>query len=160
MLVGSLFLPLIAYLIDVLKVKRDFWKKVELFLNPSESATRNILITNRLGADIEINIEAEDFTGSDNPEEALVLLGKGEGVRSLKNYIRPEITNFVLSHGQQISLPVEISVPEGTELGGLYGAVFVSASSVGEGEVNVVTRIGSLFFVKIEGKFIQAIFHN
>jgi len=127
--------------------------KVEVFLNPGETVAKNILIANRTGKELEISIETEDFTGSDDPQKALVLLGNEKGTRSLKDYIKPEIKEFTLSSGQQISLSVKISIPEGTEPGGLYGAVFASARFAGDKEsVNVVSRLGSLFFVKVGGE--------
>ena len=127
--------------------------KVELFLNPGESVEKIISITNRTGREAEIVVEVEDFSGSDNPKEALIFWGGGRGSRSLKDYIKFETNEFVLAHGQRMNLPITVRIPEGAEPGGLYGAVFVSTRfSESAGDVGAVSRLGSLFFVKVGGE--------
>ena len=59
--------------------------KVELEIKPGESKTVNITVTNRMGDDRFFNLEVEDFTGSNNPEATVVLLGNERGPYSLKD---------------------------------------------------------------------------
>lgn len=150
-----------AYVIQDLpntEVKNDFVLgpgKEELFLNPGDTADREIRVTNRLGRDVDIKIEIEDFRGSRDPAETVVLLGDKRGPYSLKDYIKPELTSFRLSHGQQMILPVTIAIPQDAEPGGLYGSVLVSAQppqggSAGGG-TKVITRLGTLFFIRVSG---------
>lgn len=154
-----------AYVIQDLpttQVKNDFVLgpgKTELFLNPGDSATKELYITNRLGRDVEFTVDLEDFTGSRNPDEVVVLLGGKKGPYSLKDYLRPELNRFVLSHGQRMVLPVEIAIPETAAPGGLYGSVLVSAQpapgSAGQGAAGgaaLITRLGTLFFIRISGE--------
>ncbi len=157
-----------AYRIDNLKdvpVSNDFvlgGGKVELFLNPGDNYTKELLITNRLGKPMNFKIELEDFTGSQNIEESIILLGGKKGPYSLKDYLKPEISEFVLEHGQRMVLPVEIFIPPNAEPGGLYGTVLVSAhpplSEIGKeedrakGQIGIITRLGSLFFIRIMGE--------
>lgn len=157
-----------AYRIDNMKnipISNDFvlgGGKVELFLNPGDNYAKELLITNRLGKPMNFKVGVEDFTGSQNIEESIVLLGDKKGPYSLKDYLKPEISEFVLEHGQRMVLPVEISIPPNAEPGGLYGTVLVSAHPLrgeieteqdkAKGQIGLITRLGCLFFVKIKGE--------
>lgn len=139
--------------------------KHELFLDPGQTAKTQLYIMNRMGKPMSFQLKIEDFTGSYDPEQTVVLLGDERGPYTLKDYIKPEITEFILSHGQRIYLPIEITVPEDAEAGGLYGAILVSTNppgvslEAGGGEVGsgvtVRTRIASLFFVTVRGEVEQ-----
>lgn len=139
--------------------------KTELWMDPGDKSFQNLHITNRLGKTMEFRIEIEDFIGTYDPEETVKLLGEERSPYSLKDYLKPEITEFILEHGQRINLPIEISIPEDMEPGGLYGAVLVSASSpsvgpgAGEGEaqtqIKVITRLATLFFMRIKGDVLE-----
>jgi len=136
--------------------------KTELWMEPGEKVTKELYITNRLGKTMDFKIEIEDFTGSKNPEKTVVLLGEEKGPCSLKDYIKPELLEFTLKHGERMILPVEISIPPDAEPGGLYGAVLVSSyPSKSEAEkekekavpeVRVISRLGTLFFVRVKGE--------
>ena len=135
--------------------------KIEIFLDPGETATREITVTNRTGRTIKFGIEIEDFKGSHNPDQTIVLMGKEKGPYSLRDWVKPEIEEFTLNHGQRIHLPVEISIPPNAEPGGYYGVVFVvtkpdlseteAESEKTKGQVSIVSRAGALFFVRVKG---------
>jgi len=136
--------------------------KIELFLNPGESVTRNLLITNRLGRPMKFRVELEDFTGSSTGERAAVLLGNKRSPYSLRDFLHPEIWEFTLSHGERMVLPVTVTIPQEMEPGGLYGSVLISTSpsedflereeEKAKGQVRLVARVGALFFVRVKGK--------
>lgn len=131
--------------------------KSELSLNPGETTTRDITVTNRTNRTITFSIVVEDFVGSHNEEDTVILLGNEESPYSLKDYIVPEVTSFTLLSGQRITLPITVSVPEGTAGTGLYGAVIISNDASPNDDTNtesktrLVSRLGSLFFVKVGG---------
>jgi len=135
--------------------------KTEFFLDPGETATKEIMITNRTGQTLRFQIEIEDFVGSRDPSQSIVLLGDQKGPYSLKDWLVPEIKEFTLEHGQRIYLPIKISIPQDAEPGGRYGAVFAAAlppdpmteeqKEAAKGQVGIVSRAGSLFFVKVKG---------
>ncbi|MBZ9572971.1 hypothetical protein KJA17_02220, partial [Patescibacteria group bacterium] len=126
--------PVFAFEIQKLTnvpVENDFTLgpgKIEVFLDPGEKVTRTLLITNRLGRVMNFKVEIEDFEGSPTGERAAVLLGEKRGPYSFKDYLNPELSEFTLAHGERMVLPVEISIPEGMESGGLYGSVLVLTS--------------------------------
>jgi len=135
--------------------------KTEFFLNPGETATKEIMITNRTGQTLEFQVDIEDFTGSRDPGQSVVLLGDQKGPHSLKDWLTPEILEFTLEQGQRMYLPIKISVPQDAEPGGHYGAVFAAAlppepttdqqKEAAKGQIGIVSRAGSLFFVRVKG---------
>jgi len=134
-------------------------------MDPGDKFTKYLQITNRLGEKMDFKIEIEDFMGSYDPDTTVRLLGGEKSPFSLKDYIHPEISEFTLKQGQRITLPVEISIPENMEAGGLYGAVLVSAHlpSAGPGgeegktksQVEIISRLGTLFFIRIRGNVLE-----
>ena len=127
--------------------------KVELFFEAGESQEKVLNITNRTDKALEFKIEVEDFTGSQDPNQTVILLGEEKGPYSLKDFIQPEIDTFTLEAKQRIALPIYINVPLDAEPGGLYGSVLVSSGASPEGGAGttVVSRLGALFFVGVNG---------
>ena len=141
--------------------------KTEVLLSPGDNYTKEILISNRSGEKKLFTIEVEDFRGSEDPGATVEFLGTEKGPYSLKDYVKPEIGEIILSHGQRLRLPVSISIPQNAEPGGLYGAVMISASNLDEGgakiekdtvgtKMIIITRVASLFFVRVKGEVIEA----
>lgn len=161
-------LPAWAYNIQnmpEMELKNDFIvgpPKAELLLDPGQSASRSIFITNRFDQEMNFKIEIEDFTGSKNIDMMIDLLGDEKGPYSLKDYLKLEALDFKLQPGDRVTLPVKISIPKDATPGGLYGAIIVSTEPADEatqanedelaGGVKVKSRIASLFFVRVKGE--------
>ena len=138
--------------------------KTEVFLNPGESMVKNIIVTNRINKTVRFKLSTEDFIGTDNPKEPVVLLGDNHSPYSLKDLIVPEITEFTLELGERIVIPVTISIPKNAEPRGYYGALIISNdpdklgdenSTEVESKTRIISRIGSLFLLKINGQGIS-----
>ena len=156
-----------AYTIEDLKdvpVENDFvlaGSKVELWLDPGQSYTKELMVTNRLGKRMDFMIQIEDFEGTKDLENPTKLLGDERGPYSLKEYLKPELMNFSLEHGQRIILPVTVAIPIDAEPGGRYGSVLISANpstaegsvekNNAKGQINLITRLASLFFIGVNG---------
>lgn len=165
---GLFGLGVSAYTIEKLPnitVSNDFFvgpTENELFLDPGQKAVRQLTITSRLGREMKFVISTEDFTGSKTGETATVLLGEEKGPYSLKDYLKPEISEFTLQHGEKMVLPIEIIIPEDAEPSGRYGAVLISAiptateleAEAGEAAagIKVRARIASLYLVRVKGE--------
>ncbi len=137
--------------------------KVEAELDPGQSRTIEILVSNRTGIDREFMIEVEDFKGSQDPETPVILLGADRGPYSLRDYIRVEEQKFFLPNGKRARVPVTITIPKDAEPGGHYGSVLfsvVSTASATDGQIKatapVVSRIGSLLFVRVRGPIAES----
>lgn len=140
--------------------------KTELSLDPGSSATQEIIVSNRSGMQKIINIGVEDFRGSRDPNETVQFLGNVNGPYSLKDYVKPEVNQITLNFGERLRLPITISIPKNTSPGGLYGAVMISAVNIDEinngspnnaaaGKVKIITRVASLFFIRVNGKVVN-----
>lgn len=134
--------------------------KVELTIEPGESKTVEVMLTNRMGDEREFVIETEDIKGSDDVEQTVVLLGDDRGPYSLRDYFEIPERGLTLEHAQRARIPVTVQVPENIEPGGYYGTVLFttvskkadgSASDGSQGAAAIVSRIGVLFFVTVPG---------
>jgi hypothetical protein len=143
------------------EVRNDFVlepAKTEVFLKPGDKVTKTLSVVNRTDREQTFTIDVEDFGGSRDPKQVVVLLGSDRGPYSLKDYIRPEVDTFKLKSKQRAVLQVVIAVPTDAEPGGHYGSVLVSSAPSGSEEeasdnkARTVSRIGSLYFVRVAGK--------
>ncbi|HLP44268.1 MAG TPA: hypothetical protein VK145_03255 [Candidatus Nanoarchaeia archaeon] len=128
--------------------------KVELEINPGESKTTAITVSNRTGGTRTFSLEVEDFTGSKNPNEAVVLLGDDRGPYSLRDFLKFESSTFELRNGERAIIPVTVSLPTDVDPGGHYGSVLVRTTqkeATGPQSSAIVSRLGVLFFVKVPG---------
>lgn len=159
------FVPLFAsaeYTIDTVDtsniLNKDFVVgpgKVELELNPGESKTALITVTNRMGDTRLFSLNVEDFTGSRNPMETVVLLGEERGPYSLKDFLQFESKTVELKDGERASIPVTVSLPTDAQPGGRYGSVLVSVTAKAadvQQRSAIVSRLGVLFFVRVPGE--------
>ena len=135
--------------------------KIEMELAPGEKGTFDLMISNRLGTNKTFSISEEDFSGSDDPDQTVVLLGNDKGPYSLKDYVKLGATSIDIEHGTRIRVPISVTVPKNAEPGGLYGSVIVGVTSKNSGVDNVsgvvssnpvITRIGTLVFVRVKGE--------
>lgn len=136
--------------------------KYQVELKPGESKIVNVVLSNRLGTEKQFSIQIEDFKGSRDLGRPVILLDNERGPYSLKDYLNVASTTFSLGHQERVTIPVKISIPTDAQPGGLYGSVVISTVTTGDeklpdngnsiGTSPIVTRIGSLFFIRIAGE--------
>jgi hypothetical protein len=135
--------------------------KTQVFLNPGESVTRNVTITSRIKRPVTFRLSAEDLVGSSDVNQTVVLLGDERGPYSLRSFLYPEITDFTLNFGERITIPVTITIPPDAEPRGYYGAVIIANQPeelqgddaiAAQGKTRIISRIGSLFLVRVNGE--------
>jgi hypothetical protein len=135
--------------------------KIELNLNPGDTRTVEITIANRLGTPRVFNVSEEDFTGSNDLNQPVVLLGDDRGPYSAKDVIHIPLSSVDIPHAEKAFIPVTVSIPANAQPGGLYGSVVVSVTSnppsgtppIGASTATnpVITRLAVLFFIRIAG---------
>ncbi|MFA5124686.1 MAG: hypothetical protein WC473_02580 [Patescibacteria group bacterium] len=130
--------------------------KKELRLNPGQNEKTLVAVINRSGQPLNFSVAVEDFTAQSGVD--LEFLGAQKGQYSLKDFLHPEVMSFSLLHGERMELPVEVKVPIDAPPGGLYGAVLISVvaptvadSEDSAGRVKPVSRLASLYFVRVSG---------
>lgn len=143
--------------------------KTEIFINPGETVTKSITITSRINKTVKFKLTTEDMVGTNDSQSPIKLLGDERGPYSIKDLIKPEITEFSLDLGEKIIIPVTVSVPIDAEPRGYYGALIVSnepevlgdsQSTQTEGKARLISRIGSLFLLRINGEGKEAGYLN
>ncbi len=136
--------------------------KYQVDMKPGEKKVVNLIVTNRLGKEKTFQLQTEDFTGSKDIDQTVVLLEGERGPYSLKDYLKIPSTTFTMGNAQRVTIPVTISIPTDAQPGGLYGSVVISTVTTGQEQVPqgdssvgtspIITRIGSLFFIRIAGE--------
>lgn len=130
--------------------------KIDVSIDPGGTATEYLTVANRQDKEMSFTVEIEDFTGSKDPTRAVLLLGNEKGPYSLRDFLSPEVSSFTLKPQQMITFPVLVSVPKDASPGGLYGSVLISsAPSSGGGGAVAVSRLGALFFVRVNGEALE-----
>jgi len=141
--------------------------KTELLLAPGDSYILNISATNMSGMTKIVKFTTEDMGASNDPSTPIQFLGDQKGPYSLKDFVKPEVEQITLLSGSRVTMPVTISIPMGVAPGGLYGAIMVAAenlpgvsSVVDNGQavsqVNLITRVGVLLFIRIKGDVLES----
>lgn len=127
--------------------------KVELTLQPGQSAVRQITIVNRTGKIVMSSFSVEDFEGSRDPAESHRLMGIDDSSWGARLWMKPELEAIELEHGETLTFDVRIQVPLDAEPGGHYAAVLALAEEqdVQEGGVQLKGRVTALFLITVPG---------
>ena len=127
-----------------------------LVLQPNQSVTKTLQVTNRTGSTADFFVEVEDFEGSQDSQQAVVLQGSNKGTYSAKDWVSIEKKQFTLEHGQRQFFDVTITVPADADAGDHYVSVLVKTSPKDTSiqnmpNIRLTSRAGSLFFVQVPG---------
>ncbi len=130
-------------------------------LSPGETVVVEIAISNRMGEGRYFSLATEDMSGSNDPDQTIVLLGEEVGPYSIRDFISISHDKFYLEHGYRARVPVTVSLPADAEPGGRYGSLLVSTitnprdegstSQAQSGSV-IIGRVATLFFVTTPGE--------
>jgi hypothetical protein len=135
--------------------------KQELFLNPGDSVTQDLYVTDRTPGVTTFKIETDDIKGSNDANTPVIVLNSDEkGPYSGKDFISYDSPQFTLSFGQRATIPVTITIPKTASPGGYYSAVLVSnapaviaqAASSTISNAIIISRLGTLFFIRVNGQ--------
>jgi hypothetical protein len=153
--------------IEQLKVdlKNDFVLepgKAEIFLNPGDTVTRTVYVTDRVPGSTTFKIGVEDIKGTTDPEQPVLILDGQTGPYSGKTFIVPAINQVTLTFGQRITIPVTITIPLDAPPGDYDSSVLVSnepsvmgtggSDTSASGSLRVISRLGTLIFIRVNGQ--------
>lgn len=124
--------------------------EMDLKLKPGQEVNQEMLIINRLGRREKIEIIAEGLIS----KESLSGLSEDYFPNSAADWIKPEIKEIYLDHGERVRFNVQIKVPENAKAGGYYAGVLASFKSPGEEKDNIelINRVGLSFLISIPGE--------
>ncbi len=161
---GLVFFPYTAQALEIkdanVEIRDDFVlepAKQDIILDPGEKVTKSLSVVNRTDREQTFTVEVEDFRGSKDTAEVVVLLGNDKGPYSLRDYIKPEVKSFRLKPRQRAVMDVNISIPLDAEPGGKFASVLVSSEPYDadipddESRAQTISRLGALYFVRVAG---------
>ncbi len=126
---------------------------IDLKLDSGESATYEIKLYNETAADVYIDGTIEKFVPIGERGEAKILPFDISD-RAI-NWITLPKNSLVLKPGEEVSVPVTISVPKTADIGGYYLAIMWESSSGPKSEKShqtlISSRIGVLVLLEVNG---------
>jgi len=135
--------------------------KAELFLNPGDTVTRAVYVTDRVPGSTTFNISVEDIKGTRDPDQPVLILDGERGPFSGKDFIVPAINKVTLNFGDRITIPVTITIPKDAPPGDYDSSVLVANEpgsglvtdpSAASGATRIISRLGTLIFIRVNGK--------
>jgi hypothetical protein len=127
---------------------------------PGSTQVVNIDVTNITSTSDTLQTIVNDFTANPNESgdpEIILNPGQYASSHSLKQFIQP-VTNISLAPGQEVEVPITITIPKSAAGGGYYGVVrFAPVTSLKGPNQNVTLAgsVGSLILVKVPGKIAE-----
>ncbi len=130
--------------------------KMEIFADPGDTIVKYISVTSRINRKTDFKVTTEDFVGSREEQNPVVLLGDDRSPNSFKDSLRPAVSDFTLNFGDRITIPITIQIPANALPGGYYSSVIVANgpqndSSTSVSGAQIISRVGVLFFVRVNG---------
>jgi hypothetical protein len=129
-------------------------------ISAGTSQTVNVEVTNVTSTVSTLQAIVNDFTANPNESgdpEIILNPTQYSTAHSLKQFVQP-IASVTLNPGQEVEVPVTITVPKTAAGGGYYGVVRFAPSSTAGGKnqnVSLAGSVGSLILVKVPGKLVE-----
>lgn len=138
--------------------------RFELEMGPGDTRVVEMTLTNRMGEGRYFSFATEDTIGLADGSSAIQLLGDQVGPYTLRDFISVPHERFYLEHATRVRIPITVSIPADAEPGGRYGSLLTSVT-IPPGELAdgsgartgsaVISRIGTLFFIRTPGEISQ-----
>ena len=130
--------------------------KVSLTLQPGETATGTIQLTNASDNDVVVSESLQDFIPVAGAE-GIQFVGRTEGVTTVRDWVTlPGDLNFLFKKGLSREIEYVIHAPPDAEPGSHFGVIFFKASDPSStGTLKVGTQVGVLLLVTIPGAHLQ-----
>jgi len=131
--------------------------KITHTLNPGESGTGVIKITNAGDNDVNVDTKVEDFVPLAGSYQ-IQFVGRAPGLSTVRDWVTldaPE--SFVLAKGAEKSIRYTIKAPVNAEPGGHFGVAFFKASELSNDnqQLKVGTQVGVLIFITVPGSHLE-----
>lgn len=132
--------------------------KISETMQPGDTLTGSIAITNVSDTDVNVSITVQDFVplaGADT----IQFVGRAPGVTSVRDWIQVAgPLDSVFKKGEERNISYTINAPANAEPGGHFGVVLFKATPhvEGGGSIQVGTQVGMLVLVAIPGSHTEA----
>jgi len=137
--------------------------KAEVTIAEGEERKVAFTVSNGTGDPLRVRVSFEDVAAKSQEsalDDSVQLLGEMSGAHSLKDALSVTRSTFEIQTGEEVSVPVTLSIPRGAEPGGRYGSVVFHFSKLdpqGKADTNVSLegRIATLLYVRVAGDVIE-----
>lgn len=133
--------------------------RAEITVEPGQTVTRELLVTNRVSEERTFKLEIVDVAGTSDGSAALQLIEGERGPYSVLDYVSFQEDTVTLGLGERARIPYTVTVPADAEPGGFYGSILVSTVRAGARDtVNtapqnpIIARVGSHVFITVNGE--------
>jgi hypothetical protein len=126
-------------------------------IQPGESKTIQITVSNLTGASITVHPSVNDFVSGDERGTPALILDEDTFApsHSLKRFVSP-LKDVTIPVGQAKTFDVLVTVPSTAQAGGYFGAVrFAPTDGDTGGQVNLSPSVASLILLTVPGDIIQ-----
>lgn len=133
----------------------------ELTINPGDSYSGKIKVTNNYTTAAEVSVTVKDFSAADESGAPTILESTQTSSYSLKDWIQVKEEKVNLEGKEDYEFNYTVQVPTTAEPGGHYGIILFTptikstASSSGS-QVSIGMEIGSMVLVNVSGESITA----
>lgn len=134
-------------------------------VEPGGSFKSEIQISNWSGRVSRFKVEVEDFEGSIDPSETVLLQAQRAGRFGAKDWVKPEFWEFTMQPNDRLFFDVNVDVPQNADAGDHYASVLVTmlpseeeltkAGESKQGSVVIQSRVGQLLFIRVAGPSVE-----
>lgn len=131
--------------------------KVTHTLNPGESVSGNIQITNAGDNAVNVETKIEDFIPLAGTYQ-IQFVGRVTGISTVRDWITLDVPkSFLLAKGARKDVSYTITTPANAEPGGHFGVAFFKANELTKNgqSLRVGTQVGMLVLVTIPGSHLE-----
>ncbi|VAX35809.1 hypothetical protein MNBD_UNCLBAC01-330 [hydrothermal vent metagenome] len=136
--------------------------KVSLVITPGENITGELVVHNTTDQEIQLNAYWEDFIYKAPFDGTKEFIPAGTSDYSLASWVHFSPQDFTISPYGKKKISYIFNVPQNIS-GGYYGVLFLEKEATplkGKRGVNVVTRVGGLFFLESVNQKKEAVLEN
>lgn len=129
----------------------------DIQINPGQSQTVDVTVSNLTDADITVRPIENDFTAGDEKGTPALILDQDEFAKthSLKRFMVP-LADVIIPAKKAKTVEVTIRVPADAQAGGYFGALrFAPTSPGGDQQVNLSASVASLILLTVPGDTVQ-----
>ena len=131
--------------------------KISETLNPGESTSGTILLTNASDGPVDVDVSKQDFVPVSGAE-SIQFVGRTNGVTSVVDWINVGSNDtFTFQKGESREIPYTINAPANAEPGSHFGVILFKATpkTDGGGSLKIGTQVGMLVLVAVPGNHLQ-----
>lgn len=129
----------------------------EINVNPGDTITNFITISNTDNSSVGIQMQSEDF-GAVGEQGQVNIREDLPAALSAKKWLTFEPATFTLNSHESKDVKFMLHVPPDAEPGGKYTSILASIGGGGDGAVSIAQKVASLLLIRVAGAVRESMF--